>query len=106
MPISEVKRPRRVRVVDRESWPALAKVEFDVHVTGECWALTGPWWFGRAYEHPPFFAYSATSNVAISPNVTAYFTAGVESWLTDDRGMYLGAMVWMMVGAPVVTPGD
>ena len=79
--------------MDRESWPELDKVDFIVQVTGCQWA-TAPFWFGRAFEDPPYFTYSVTANVELDPFKEFKFTCGVERWFIDERGVFLGANVW------------
>jgi hypothetical protein len=104
--VKDIKRPRRVRGFDREGWPALSKVDYDVHLTEDCaenaqtfWRIAGPYWFGRAFETPPFFTWSATNFEPINQSAP-FMTAGVAEWLTDEEGMYLGAMVWFQLGRP------
>lgn len=105
----DLKDPRRLRAVDRESWPALDKVKFSVRVTG-CSYATAPFWFGQAFEQPPFFTYSMTTNVPASYEGVGIegdrfkFTCGIDHWFIDERGCFLGANVWFSV--PELSLGD
>lgn len=93
----DIKAPVRERSFDRESWAALDKVKFDVHVYGGCWAIGGPFYFGKAFEDPPFFTYSAVSRVEIEGFAAIpvfNFTCGVERWIIDPQKVFIGAYVW------------
>lgn len=58
--------------------------------------ISGPYWFGRAFDAPPFFTFSAT---LLSEAVEGPFhiTVGVAEWHLDEQGMYVGATLWYKV---------
>lgn len=57
--------------------------------------LTGPYWFGRAFDAPPFFTFSA---VLRSETVGPYqITVGVAEWHQDEQDIYIGATLWIKV---------
>lgn len=107
MRYKDTKDPSRLRAVDRESWPELDRVDFVTRVRGSCWAVFGPYWFGRAFEDPPVFTYGLVprlvaeedlaNNNLDDPFTTFAFTCGIERWLLDPKGVYLGANVWFAV---------
>ena len=60
MTYRELSRTERETRLDRESWATIAKVGFDVLVKGSGeFLMDEPIMFGRAFEYPPFFTYSA-----------------------------------------------
>lgn len=88
-----VKRAERRKELDRETWADLDKVDYHITAEGRGEAIAGPFWFGAAFDAPPFFTFSAVAN---NYDVTAapQFTVGVAEWLQDEQDMYVGAMLW------------
>lgn len=56
----EIQRDFKKTELDRGTWAELDKIAFDIIVrgTGE-YLMEEPIWFGRPFEEPPFFTYSA-----------------------------------------------
>lgn len=92
----EVSRTAIEREIDRRGWADRQKVAFDLNVKGCGEAIQGPYWFGRAYEEPPEFTWSGSSRKAVG-GVPPFLTVGVSEWITDERGMYVGAYLWFKV---------
>ena len=87
-----------------------ARVQFDqlVYCAGEAAPLE-PVFFGRAFDSPPFFTYSAVGknevplfeNNCSDPRYSgdanvrqSGLTIGVREWIRDERGSYIGAYLW------------
>lgn len=79
--------------LDRETWAGLDKIDYHILVEGRGEAIVGPFYFGRAFDAPPFFTFSAvaTNN---NPGVASQLTVGVDEWIIDDQEMYVGAYLW------------
>lgn len=78
---------------DREQWAGADRISYEVTVTGRGEAISGPYWFGRAFDLPPFYTFSA---VAVNGNQgkPVQLTVGVAEWLQDEQDMYVGVMLW------------
>ncbi len=79
--------------LDIEQWPALDKIFYEFLVEGTGEAIAGPFWFGRAFDNPPFFSFSAVAQG--KSYGTPELTIGVSEWLRDEQDMYVGAMLWI-----------
>lgn len=95
------------RETDRQGWADLSELAYRVHVTGCGEALEGPYYFGRAYEAPPAFTWSGVPSQASGglTTVIPLLTVGVQSWIQDSKGMYVGAHLWFKVKDQVGTVG-
>ncbi len=83
--------------LDLDQWPELDKIFYEFLVDGTGEAIAGPFWFGRAFDNPPFFSFSA---VALGQQYgTPELTIGVSEWLRDEQDMYVGAMLWIRIKA-------
>lgn len=83
--------------LDREQWSDLDSVGYEIVTTGAGEAIGGPFYFGRAFDSPPFFTFSAaasTLGVGSGPQLTV----GVSEWIRDEQGMYVGANLWFRFG--------
>jgi hypothetical protein len=84
--------------LDRGQWATLDKIDYDIVVEGRGEAEAGPFWFGRAFDVPPFFTFSAVARGA-NTGVATQITIGVAEWLQDEQAMYVGAMLWFVFDA-------
>ena len=84
------------RELDRETWSDLDKIVYEFIVKGSGEAVAGPFWFGRAFDAPPYFSFSA---VAQASSMASHITIGVAEWLQDEQDMYVGAMLWVAFNA-------
>lgn len=91
--------PRSLRRADTKnrldvaSWSALDSVRFMLRTVGSGEVIGGPFYFGRAFDLPPFFTFSAvaqTLGIGSGPQLTV----GVAEWIVDEQGMYVGANMW------------
>jgi hypothetical protein len=74
-PVQTGNSPTEIKLVDQES------------------TVSGPYWFGRAFDAPPFFTYSASNKFETVQLIP--FMAGVAEWHRDERGMYIGVTLWV-----------
>ncbi len=107
-PYPEIRTNDTIRRLSRETEAGFTRSEYQqvVYCAGEA-NPTEPIWFGRAYDRPPFFTYSAVAKnneVVVTPfpcgDVTdraAGMTIGVAEWIRDPQGMYVGAHLWYKV---------
>jgi hypothetical protein len=84
--------------LDRGQWATLDKIDYDIVVEGRGEAEAGPFWFGRAFDTPPFFTFSAVARGA-NTGIATQITVGVAEWLQDEQDMYVGAMLWFIFDA-------
>ncbi len=69
--------------------------------------MAGPFYFGRAFDAPPFFTFSATA-AGGDQGAAPQLTIGVEEWIQDEQGMYVGAILWFkckLCWEPIKTGG-
>ncbi len=107
-PYPEIRKNDTITRLSRETEAGFTRSEYQqvVYCAGEA-NPTEPIWFGRAYDRPPFFTYSAVAKnneVVVTPfpcgDVTdraAGMTIGVSEWIRDAQGMYVGAHLWYKV---------
>lgn len=74
-PVQTGNSPTEIKLVEQES------------------TVSGPYWFGRAFDAPPFFTYSASNKFETVQLIP--FMAGVAEWHRDERGMYIGVTLWV-----------
>lgn len=73
--------------------PALDKITYEFLVEGTGEAIAGPFMFGRAFDSPPFFSFSAVAQG--KSYGTPELTVGVAEWVRDEQNMYVGANLWV-----------
>ncbi len=79
--------------LDIAQWPGLDKITYEFLVVGTGEAIAGPFMFGRAFDAPPFFTYSAVAQG--SHQGTPELTIGVSEWIVDEQGLWIGANLWI-----------
>lgn len=92
------RRAEQGKELDREQWAALGQIDYNIRVEGRGQATAGPFYFGRAFDSPPYFTYSAVAEKG-DPGIASHFTVGVAEWIRDDQGMYIGANLWIIFDA-------
>lgn len=98
-----VRRAEQAKQLDRDTWADLDQVGFRFEVVGDGEAIAGPFYFGRAFDAPPIFSFSAVvkpGSAAAAPQITI----GVSEWIIDEQDMYVGAYLWV-VFENCFTPG-
>lgn len=68
----------------------------EVQLNANGYGIAGPFWFGRAFDAPPFYSFSAVvlDNDLPFPR---QITIGVVEWHQDERELYIGASLWFRV---------
>lgn len=92
----EVRKTDLDRELDRGTWPDLDAIGFKFVTEGEGEAIAGPFFFGRPFDVPPSFSFSASlkeGSTASSPQITV----GVSEWIQDEQDMYVGAYLWVVI---------
>lgn len=104
----EIRKYDKISRLSREIEAGFTRSEYQqvVYCAGEA-NPTEPILFGRAYDRPPFFSFSAVAKnneVVVTPtpcgDITdraAGMTIGVSEWIRDAQGMYVGAHLWYKV---------
>ena len=107
-PYPEIRTNDTIRRLALETEAGFSRSEYQqvVYCAGEA-NPDEPIWFGRAYDRPPFFSFSAVSKsneVVVTANPcgditdrASGMTIGVEKWIRDEQGMYVGAHLWYKV---------
>ncbi len=107
-PYKEVRTNDTIRRLAQEAEAGFSRSEYQqvVYCAGEA-NPTEPVWFGRAYDRPPFFSFSAVAkNFEVTTTANpcgditdkaAGMTVGVAEWVRDAQGMYVGAHLWYKV---------
>ncbi len=88
-PLRRVETKTRLEV---DTWPDLDKTSYKFRTVGRGEAIAGPFMFGRAFDSPPFFTFSAVATASLN------VTVGVVEWLQDEQNMYVGANLWVVIG--------
>lgn len=88
------RRAETAKELDRETWAELDLVGFQFVVTGDGEAVAGPFYFGRAFDAPPIFSYSAVLRGG-SSEAAPQITIGVSEWIIDEQDMYVGCWLWL-----------
>jgi hypothetical protein len=99
----EVRRAETGKELDRGTWADLDAVDFHFTTTGNGEAIAGPFYFGRAYDAPPAFSFSAAL-IAGSSGTAPHITVGVSEWLLDEQEMYVGANLWVKISENCFDP--
>jgi hypothetical protein len=106
MTYREIRQTNIEKTLDRDQWSELGRVEFQQLTFCINEHLSEPIYFGRAFDAPPFFSFSAVArfdlwstdpleeNVVFTGKNLINYTIGVAEWIQDPQGMYVGARLW------------
>lgn len=90
-----VDRAEQSKELDRQTWADLDAVDFQFIVDGNGEAIAGPFYFGRAFDAPPAFSFSAAL-ISGSSDAAPQITIGVSEWIQDEQTMYVGCYLWVI----------